>query len=105
MTRLTTKLAPERARVRRQRRAHGRAGRRSSAALAEKTILGGDEKSRARHVARGKLLPRERVTRLLDPGSPFLEIGLLRGARHLRQRHPGGRRDRRHRPGRRGGTA
>jgi 3-methylcrotonyl-CoA carboxylase beta subunit len=39
--------------------------------------LGGNEKSRARHVSRGKLLPRERVERLLDPGSPFLEIGQL----------------------------
>ena len=39
--------------------------------------LGGPEASRARHVARGKLLPRERVERLLDPGSPFLEIGQL----------------------------
>ena len=32
---------------------------------------------RARHVARGKLLPRDRVMRLLDPGAPFLEIGQL----------------------------
>ena len=47
------------------------------AALAGRIMLGGDEKSRARHVARGKLLPRERVTRLLDPGSPFLELGLF----------------------------
>ena len=47
------------------------------AALADKTMLGGEEKSRARHIARGKLLPRERVTRLLDPGSPFLELGLV----------------------------
>ncbi len=47
------------------------------AALADRTLLGGDAKSRARHVARGKLLPRDRVTRLLDPGSPFLEIGLF----------------------------
>jgi 3-methylcrotonyl-CoA carboxylase beta subunit len=39
--------------------------------------LGGSEKSRERHVSRGKLLPRERVERLLDPGSPFLEIGQL----------------------------
>ncbi|MGL5838042.1 MAG: carboxyl transferase domain-containing protein [Sphingorhabdus sp.] len=39
--------------------------------------LGGNEKSRERHVARGKLLPRDRVERLLDPGSPFLEIGQL----------------------------
>jgi 3-methylcrotonyl-CoA carboxylase beta subunit len=39
--------------------------------------LGGSEDSRKRHVARGKLLPRERVERLLDPGSAFLEIGAL----------------------------
>ena len=39
--------------------------------------LGGPEKHRERHVARGKLLPRDRVERLLDPGSPFLEIGQL----------------------------
>jgi len=38
---------------------------------------GGSDKSRDRHVARGKLLPRDRVERLLDPGSPFLEIGQL----------------------------
>ena len=39
--------------------------------------LGGNEKSRERHVSRGKLLPRERVERLLDAGSPFLEVGQL----------------------------
>ncbi|MES1158682.1 MAG: carboxyl transferase domain-containing protein [Terricaulis silvestris] len=39
--------------------------------------LGGPEESRARHVKRGKLLPRERVERLLDPGAPFLEVGAL----------------------------
>jgi len=42
-----------------------------------KAALGGDEASRARHVARGKLLPRERVRELLDPGSPFLELSQL----------------------------
>ncbi|HEY0414654.1 MAG TPA: carboxyl transferase domain-containing protein, partial [Allosphingosinicella sp.] len=42
-----------------------------------KTALGGPDKHRERHVARGKLLPRDRVTRLLDPGSPFLEVGQL----------------------------
>ena len=41
------------------------------------SALGGSEASRARHVSRGKLLPRDRVHRLLDPGSPFLEIGAL----------------------------
>ncbi len=38
---------------------------------------GGPAKARERHLGRGKLLPRDRVTRLLDPGSPFLEIGAL----------------------------
>ncbi|WP_432245867.1 carboxyl transferase domain-containing protein [Arthrobacter sp. G.S.26] len=38
---------------------------------------GGPEKSRQRHVARGKLLPRERIDGLLDDGSPFLEIAPL----------------------------
>jgi len=36
--------------------------------------LGGPERARERHLKRGKLLPRDRVTRLLDPGSPFLEL-------------------------------
>jgi len=39
--------------------------------------LGGDEKSRKRHTERGKLLPRARVERLIDPGSPFLELSPL----------------------------
>ena len=38
---------------------------------------GGGEAARKKHVARGKLLPRERVQMLLDPGTPFLEIGAL----------------------------
>ncbi|MGD0867613.1 MAG: carboxyl transferase domain-containing protein [Rhizomicrobium sp.] len=38
---------------------------------------GGDERSRKRHTERGKLLPRERVERLIDPGSPFLELSPL----------------------------
>ena len=41
------------------------------------TALGGSAQHRERHVARGKLLPRDRVARLLDPGSPFLEVGQL----------------------------
>jgi 3-methylcrotonyl-CoA carboxylase beta subunit len=42
-----------------------------------KAALGGPERSRERHVARGKLLPRERINQLLDEGSPFLEIAPL----------------------------
>ncbi|MEO6952064.1 MAG: carboxyl transferase domain-containing protein [Polyangia bacterium] len=48
--------------------------------LREKTDAiraGASEASRARHVARGKLLPRDRVEKLLDPGTPFLEVGQL----------------------------
>ncbi|MGH6995810.1 MAG: carboxyl transferase domain-containing protein, partial [Stellaceae bacterium] len=39
--------------------------------------LGGDDRARKRHTERGKLLPRERVERLVDPGSPFLELSSL----------------------------
>jgi 3-methylcrotonyl-CoA carboxylase beta subunit len=39
--------------------------------------LGGPERSREKHVARGKLLPRDRVEALLDPGTPFLELSPL----------------------------
>ncbi|WP_284756798.1 carboxyl transferase domain-containing protein [Agrobacterium sp. fls2-241-TYG-188a] len=39
--------------------------------------LGGGDVARKRHTSRGKMLPRERVDRLLDAGSPFLEIGQL----------------------------
>ena len=39
--------------------------------------LGGGEEARRRHTSRGKLLPRARIDRLLDPGSPFLELSAL----------------------------
>ena len=45
------------------------------ATVAAQAAEGGGEKSRQRHIDRGKMLPRERVANLLDPGSPFLEIG------------------------------
>ena len=44
---------------------------------AETIVAGGPAEARRRHCERGKLLPRERVRRLLDPGSAFLEIGLF----------------------------
>jgi 3-methylcrotonyl-CoA carboxylase beta subunit len=43
----------------------------------QKSAAGGGEKARAKHVARGKLPPRERVQMLLDPGTPFLELAPL----------------------------
>jgi 3-methylcrotonyl-CoA carboxylase beta subunit len=47
------------------------------AAQVAKAAAGGGEAARAKHVARGKLLPRDRVQMLLDPGTPFLEIAPL----------------------------
>ena len=46
-------------------------------AAAEKVKLGGGEASQTRHTGRGKMLPRERVRALLDPGSPFLELSQM----------------------------
>lgn len=43
--------------------------------VAAAAALGGNERSRERHLSRGKMLPRERVANLLDAGSPFLEVG------------------------------
>ena len=44
---------------------------------AQTALSGGGQKSRDRHVSRGKILPRDRIARLIDPGSPFLEVGLF----------------------------
>ena len=57
--------------------AHNRALVEELRARSGQSALGGPRSSRDRHVARGKLSPRDRVRRLLDPGSPFLEIGAL----------------------------
>ncbi|KAG8456456.1 hypothetical protein GDO86_002295 [Hymenochirus boettgeri] len=48
-------------------------------AKAEKIRLGGGEKARTLHTSRGKLLPRERIDRLIDPGSAFLEFSQFAG--------------------------
>jgi len=59
------------------RDAHNRALASELRARVAVAALGGDERSRERHLSRGKLLPRDRVERLLDAGSAFLEIGQL----------------------------
>ena len=73
---LTTKLDRESPEAK-ARFAHNHALAQELRARVAEAALGGPEKHRERHVSRGKLLPRERVERLLDPGSPFLEIGQL----------------------------
>lgn len=45
--------------------------------IVEQIARGGDDKARSRHLKHGKLLPRERLQQLLDPGSPFLELSQL----------------------------
>ncbi len=50
------------------------------AALAQRIQHGGPERAREKHLARGKLLPRDRIAHLLDRGSPFLEVGLFAAA-------------------------
>jgi 3-methylcrotonyl-CoA carboxylase beta subunit len=73
----------------RARAAHNRALAEELRAKVAEAALGGSEASRERHTARGKLLPRERVERLLDPGSPFLEIGQLAANGLYRDEVPG----------------
>ena len=45
--------------------------------VVEKIRQGGGQRAQERHISRGKLLPRERLNALLDPGSPFLEFSQL----------------------------
>ncbi len=73
---LDTKLSPEGEGFR-ANAAHNRALAEELRQKVAAAALGGSESARAKHVARGKLLPRDRVERLLDPGSPFLEVGQL----------------------------
>lgn len=46
-------------------------------ALHEKAALGGSQKARDKHIQRGKMLVRDRVTALIDPGTSFLELSAL----------------------------
>jgi len=72
--------------------ANARASAALVADLREKIELaaqGGDESARAKHAGRGKLLPRERVKLLLDPGSPFLELSPLAAFRMYGDEAPG----------------
>ena len=73
---LDTALSPD-SEAFRANAAHNRALADQLRADVAAAALGGGDASRARHVGRGKLLPRDRVDHLLDAGSPFLEIGQL----------------------------
>ncbi|MBX9882825.1 MAG: methylcrotonoyl-CoA carboxylase [Sphingomonas sp.] len=73
---LDTRISPESETFQANAR-HNRALVERLRADVAQAALGGPERARAKHTERGKLLPRERVERLLDPGSPLLEIGQL----------------------------
>ncbi len=76
MTILTTKVSP-RSETFRANQTANIAALEAVRAAADLALAGGGDKARALHQSRGKLLPRERIDRLLDAGSPFLEIGLF----------------------------
>ncbi|ETX29463.1 carboxyl transferase domain-containing protein [Roseivivax isoporae] len=71
---LQSQAIPASEAFRANRAAHLDALRTVEAAAAE-AAAGGGARARERHLARGKMLPRDRVANLLDPGTPFLEIG------------------------------
>jgi 3-methylcrotonyl-CoA carboxylase beta subunit len=76
--RLTSRFIPGSEEARANRAAH-LAALAETAAAAAAAAAGGGQKARDRHVSRGKMLPRDRVANLLDPGSPFLEVGAMAG--------------------------
>lgn len=58
--------------------------------LTQKIQQGGGEKIQALHTSRGKLLPRDRINKLLDPGSAFLELSILAGYELYEEEIPAG---------------
>ncbi|HEY9236631.1 MULTISPECIES: carboxyl transferase domain-containing protein [Phenylobacterium] len=88
MTRLTTSI-DKAGETFKANAAHNRALAEELARHTAQTALGGSEASRHRHASRGKLLPRQRVERLLDPGSPFLEVAALAAHGLYRDEAPG----------------
>jgi len=76
MTRLTSQISP-RSEAFRANLVANTAAFDTVQAAAGLALAGGGDKARALHQSRGKLLPRERIDRLLDPGSAFLEVGLF----------------------------
>ncbi len=76
LTKLQTQINPQ-SELYKKNAAHNRALADELRERLAKTALGGPEDQRKRHVARKKLLARDRIGHLLDPGSPFLEVGAL----------------------------
>ncbi len=78
MSVLHSQIDPDSEVFRRNREAYDRQRTEISSARAI-AVAGGDSAARNRHKSRGKLLARERIAALLDPGTPFLELGQLGG--------------------------
>ncbi len=76
MQRIESRINPSSEEFRKNRDAHLGAVKRLRAEI-ERIRAGGPEQARKRHVERGKLLARDRVRKLLDPQSPFLELSAL----------------------------
>ncbi len=73
---LTSSISPQSAQFQANQQAH-EAAMQTIQDAAEHALNGGGAKAKERHLSRGKLLPRDRIAALLDPGSPFLEVGLF----------------------------
>tara|TARA_R110002110_G_scaffold400317_2_gene616690 strand:- start:44549 stop:46156 length:1608 start_codon:yes stop_codon:yes gene_type:complete len=58
--------------------------------LSEQISQGGGQAAQLKHTNRGKLLPRDRINKLLDPGSPFLELSLFAGYNLYKEHVPAG---------------
>jgi 3-methylcrotonyl-CoA carboxylase beta subunit len=86
---LRTALVPGSEEARANRAAH-LAALEEVAEAAAWSQAGGGEAARERHLSRGKMLPRDRVAGLLDPGSPFLEVGVFAGHGMYDGAAPGG---------------
>ena len=86
---LATSLVPGSPDARANRAAH-LAALDEIAVAAALAAAGGGDVARARHLARGKMLPRDRVANLLDPASPFLEVGATAGHGRHAGAAPGG---------------
>ena len=95
---LESKVDRKSAGIRGQRGRDARRWSTNCAPARRKTALGGGEAARAKHVARGKLLPRDRVEMLLDPGRAVPGAVAAGGLRHVRRRIARRRHHHRHRP-------
>ncbi len=105
MPAIETALDPRSPQFRANADAHGRRWSPNCASRWTASAKAAAQAARERHLARGKLLPRDRVRALIDPASPFLELGQLAAHGMYGGEVPAAGRHHRHRPRDRGASA